>query len=308
MRAPSPVIPIRSENRSNVLPDLRALLTEMVDGDASDLHLKVPGRPMLRVGRELVSTRHERLMPRDVESYAEAIMRCAGVGPTRDEVRVAFGMEGLGRFRAHVGRQRGSHEVVIHRISTSPPALEELGDLGGMGRALDVGSGLVLVAGSRVRRAILAGGIRHLNEEVGGHVLSIEGPMGWLHRDSRAAVSQREVGIDVPSVADAIASCSWQDPDAVFCADLPTAADAEAALRLAEEGILVVAGIAVADPGEGVRAFVGRFPSTRESEIAARVADVLSGVAGVDRGGNAAWWPMEAEMREMMRAGVVSRW
>lgn len=308
MRALSPVVAIRPETRAHVLPDLRALLAEMVDGDASDLHLKVPGRPMLRVGRELVASRHERLMPRDVEAYAEMIAQHAGMPSLQGEVRVAFGMEGLGRFRAHVGKQRGSYEIVVHRISTSPPALDEMGEMAGLLRALEVGSGLVLVAGGRPRRALVAAAVRHLNESVGGHVVSIESPMEWLHRDCRAAVSQREIGIDVGSVAEAMASCAWQDPDAVFCAELPSVADAEAALRLAEEGVLVVAGIAVAEPGEAVRAFVGRFPQHREMELSARLADVLSGVAGVDRGGASQWWAMEEEQREMMRAGVVSRW
>jgi twitching motility protein PilT len=306
MRAISPLITLRSENRGAHMPDVRSLLAELVDSDASDLHLKVPGRPMLRVGKELVSTKHERLMPRDVEEYAAWVAHSAGI-ELRGEARVAFGIEGLGRFRAHVGKQRGSWEVVIHRVSTSPPSLDELGDLQGFGSALDVGSGLILVAGSRSRRAIIAGGIRHINERVGRRVVSIESPMGWLHRDSRASVSQREVGVDVASVADAFESCGWQDPDAVFVDDLPTANDVEAALRLAEEGVLVVAGIAITEPGEAVRAFVGRFPGQREAEVCARLSDVLVGVAGMDRSQAASWASIQMDQRELLRAGIVAR-
>ena len=306
MRANSPIISLRPENRGAHIPDVRALLAELVDSDASDLHLKVPGRPMLRIGKQLVSTKHERLMPRDVEEYAAWVAHASGAD-LGGELRVAFGIEGLGRFRAHVGKQRGSWEVVIHRVSTTPPALDDLGELEAFGKALECGSGLILVAGSRDRRALIAAGIRYLNERAGGRIVSIESPMGWLHRDSAASVSQREVGIDVPSVSDAFESCGWQDPDAVFVDDLPTAADVEAALRMAEEGIMVVAGIAVAEPGEAVRAFVGRLPSAREAEVCARMSDVLVGVAGMDRAQAASWVPLQADQRELLRAGIVAR-
>lgn len=306
MRAISPIINLRPETRGAHIPDIRALLAELVDSEGSDLHLKVPGRPMHRIGKQLVTTKHERLMPRDVEEYAAWVAHAAGV-ELAGELRVAFGMEGLGRFRAHVGKQRGSWEVVIHRVSTSPPALDDLGDLRGYANALEAGSGLILVAGSRDRRALLAAGIRHLNETAGGRIVSIESPMGWLHRDSAASVSQREVGIDVASVSDAFESCGWQDPDVVFVDDLPTAADVEAAMRMAEEGILVVAGIAVAEPGEAVRAFVGRLPSAREAEVCARMSDVLVGVAGMDRALQSAWTPLAEDQREMLRAGIVAR-
>jgi twitching motility protein PilT len=149
---------------------------------------------------------------------------------------------------------------------------------------------------------VLAALIRQYNQQVAGHLVSIEDPMEYLHRDARSSVTQREVGTDVGSMAEGLRAAGRLAPDAVFAGDVPDAECAELVLRLAEECLVVVAGVASPDGTEAVRAFIRRFPTSRHEEIASRIAGVLKGHVSAPRAGSASWQPVGDEERLELRA------
>lgn len=288
---------------------LTRLIEEMSQAGASDLHIKVPGRPQVRVDGALVPMPHDRLLPTHTYGFAQAVMELAGeaepFASVRD-ARVSFSLEGVGRFRAQVARQRGSFELVIHRIQLEAPRVSEFPGLEPVGESFTGTPGLFLVGGGRQRRGALAAVIREFNERHWGRLVSIEDPIDWLHRDARASVSQREVGTDVYTFHEGLVGAMRQDADAIVVSDVPTAEDAEVVLRAAEEGLFVFAGLPVAGADDAVLAFAGRFPAARDREIGSRVAGVLRGVIMVEADGSTHWRTIDGDHRAALRAGRLA--
>lgn len=306
MRAPAPGRP------PGPSPDARGLtqlIDEMCRAGATDLHIKVPGRPQVRVDGDLIPMPHERLLPPDTAGFAQAVLQLAGVYDSAAgvrESRLAFSIEGLGRFRAQVARQRGTFEIVIHRMESNAPRVEDFAGLEPIREVMQGPPGLVLIGGARKRRAVVAAIIREFNERAWGRLVSIEDPIDWLHQDARASISQREVGTDVASFHEGLRQALRQDADAVAVTDVPGIDDADAVLRAAEEGLHVFAGLPVGDAEDAVLAFVGRFAASREREIAARTASVLRGVVVVGFDGTVQWIGVGAGRRAAMRSGELS--
>lgn len=302
MRAPNGFM----ANRAGVME----LLDELVRGEGTDVHLKVPGRPLFRVNGQLVPTHHQRLLPADTMAVAQAVLEMSNeeipLATVRDH-RCAFGIEGVGRFRAQISRQRGSLAIVIHRVTLEPPQLQELGYFAELTSVIEQGHGLVLVAGGRRRHAVIAALIRHYNHAVYGHMVSVEDTMEYLHRDVRAGITQREVGTDCMSVQEGLASAMRQDPDAIAVSDLPEPMDAEMVLRAAEEGLLVICGVPMPDRGDAVRAFTRRFAAAREEEVTSRLGGVLSGTVVVPREGEARFSALDDGARGELCAGLLVR-
>jgi twitching motility protein PilT len=275
-------------NRAGVLQ----LLQELARANGTDLHLKVPGRPIFRIDEQLVSTHHERLLPEDLQQLAQALCELAndevGLAAVRER-RLAFGLEGIGRFRAQIVRQRGTFSVVVHRIATEARPLAEIGGSSGLqecvAHSLGGPGGLVLVGGTRRRLPAIASIVRHYNEHAPGHLVTVEDPVVCIHRDSRAAITQREIGLDVDSFRDGLLAARRLDADAIVVTDVMNADDGELVLRAAEEGLLVVAGLATPESAHPSETFRTRFPSGC-SDVGGRVRAVLRHelVATRDRG------------------------
>ncbi len=292
-------------------PDARGLIQlieEMAQAGATDLHLKVPGRPQVRIDGALIPMPHERLSAETTFGFARGVMELAGepepFASVRD-ARVAFAVPGLGRFRAQVARQRGTFELVLHKVCSDAPTLGDYPGLDPVVTALEGPPGLFLVGGGRHRRGVIAAIIRQFNENHWGRLVSIEDPVDWLHRDARAAISQREVGTDVYTFHEGLSGAMRQDADAIAVSDMPTPEDADAVLRAAEEGLHLFAGLPVGDASDAVMAFVGRFPAAREREVASRVASILRGVAVVNSSASVIWQDIDATRRDLLRAGQL---
>ncbi|MFZ5477265.1 MAG: ATPase, T2SS/T4P/T4SS family [Myxococcota bacterium] len=286
---------VRPEKLQTNRAGLVALLEDLVRAGGSDAHLKVPGRPQYRIDGRLVPTLHDPLAPADVFQLAHACLELAREETalaTVKDLRLTFGVEKLGRFSAQIWKQRGTFAIAIHRVAIDPPSLAQLGLGLDLGAAMQLGSGLVLVGGARGRHAVLAAMIRHYNAMVEGHLVSLEDPLEYLHKDHRACVSQREVGVDVPTFREGLAAAMRQDPDALVVSDLPEPSDAEMVLRAAEEGLMVVAAMAMPEGRDAVRAFCRKFPAHREDEIQDRLQAVMRGVVFVPRSGSAGFIAM----------------
>jgi twitching motility protein PilT len=258
-----------------------SLLNDSLKAEATDILLKVPGRPMFRSSGRLIPTPYPELSPADTLRAAQELlglgMKEAPLAQIR-EMEFSFGVARLGRFRVHLYRQRGSIAIAIHRMALSPPSLQDLNAPELVSRLAWRQPGLVLVTGSRGRLGLLAALTDAYNRGYPGHLVSIEDPMEYLHRDIRASISQRELSVDTDSFRSGLAAARREDPDAVVVHDLPDAESAEQALRLAESGCRVIASISGCRMAEVTRWYARMFPEYRENEICVRLSDMLTAV------------------------------
>lgn len=267
---------------------LKDLLREAREAEATDIHLKTPSRPRFRIGGALVQTPHATLRPADTLRIVQAILHLAGREvplATVSDLQVGFGVHMEGRFRAHIYRQRGSLGLVIHRMALTPPQLDALGADADL--ATDVwagGGGLVLVPGGSDRLDVLAALAHAYNQLKPGSLFTIEEPLEYLHKDARAVISQREVGVDVPTVAAGLESALRTDCDALIATDVPDAASVETALLMAEDGRALAVGLAGATPENAATMMARHFPLDRRVEVEDRIGRCLRGV--IERDGD----------------------
>lgn len=267
---------------------LNRLLREAREASGTDIHLKTPSRPRFRIEGQLVQTAHPALRPEDTQRLCQAVLDLAARElplASVSDLQVGFGLQKEGRFRAHIYRQRGSLGMVIHRMALTPPRLEDLGAPEGLAAAAWGAGGLLLVTGRTDRLQSLAALADAYNQLRAGSLFMIEEPLEYLHRDARAVISQREVGVDVPSVAEGLRSALQADCDALITTDIPDLVSAEAVLRMAEDGRPVVAGLAGATPDAAAALLARRFPRDRRDEVEDRIGRCLTGVLHRDRGG-----------------------
>ena len=279
------------------------LLKQARDCDATDLHLKVPARPSLRVEGELVAVAGDKLSPTDTKAAVQSLMDLAGVEfplARCQEHEFAFGVRGIGRFRVSLFRQRGSLGVVVHRMATEVPTLQALGVPAEYGE-LPHRPGLTLLSGTR-RRELLGGLVDALNTSEGSHLVVLEDSLEFLHSDRRAAISQREVGIDTASWCVGIRTAMRHDPDLIAVGDVPDPETAACVLGAVESGHRVVASVPSRGPEEAIGWLVRLFGSEREAEASARVAEALE--LSMTLGEDFSCVEMSDQVRECIRVGA----
>lgn len=222
------------------------ILRESTEAGAEEIHFKVPNRPLMRMPHgSLVPTRMESLSPSDVKAAVFALCALGHI-----EIPVArisdhefsFGINKLGRFRAFIYRQRGSLGAVVRRVNTRVPSLTALG-LDAAVEPLIGRRGLVLIAGDQ-RNEALHSLVEGYNATERSHVVVLETPLTYLHRDAMSAISHREVGTDVPDFATGVSQAIRLGVDLLALGDIDTASTAEQALVASERGIPVIAAVA----------------------------------------------------------------
>ncbi len=263
------------------------LMREARRAGATDIHLKVPGRPRLRVGGRLIETPYPQLQPSDTQAAARALLELAGQERATDvaqELEFGVGVVDVGRFRVHLYKQRGTIGLVLHRIALSPPTMGDLGVHEEMCRTVLDGPGLVLVTACPNRVPMLALLTQRSNPTNSGHVISLEEPLEYLFRDTKAAISQREVGVDTESFSRGLAAAEREDPDIIVLHDIPDFETAERAIRFAEGGRMVLAGVACAPMHRAESWLATLFPPRRERELQTRLSSCLRMVVGEHSG------------------------
>src|SRR5437879_12177247 len=181
--------------------NLRALLEEMIERDASDLHLVAGERPKMRVDGDIVNSPSEEVMtPKDTLSLAYSVLteNQKKRFETESELDFSFGIQNLARFRGNVFKQRGCVSVVIRQIPFSVKTFQELGLPGVVAQLADRPRGLVLVRGptGSAKSQTLAATIAKFTQALKGHIITVEDPIEFIHRHQACIVNQREVGTD----------------------------------------------------------------------------------------------------------------
>jgi twitching motility protein PilT len=263
--------------------ELNEILQVALRGGASDIHLKAGLPPMFRVDGSLVPLKDgKRLPPEEVARMAFGIMNefQKDKFKTTNEVDLAYGVPGLGRFRVNVFQQRGTIGAVLRVIPFKvmsikelllPPALEKI--------SLEE-RGLILVTGTTGsgKSTTLASMIDHINANDTNHIMTIEDPIEFLIRDKRSIVNQREVGVDTMSFSQALKSALRQDPDVILVGEMRDQETIETALTAAETGHLVMSTLHTLDATETINRIISAFPPHQQKQIRLQLGAVLKAV------------------------------
>ena len=263
--------------------NLRALLEEMIEKDASDLHLVAGERPKVRVDGDIVSASSEEVLtPKDTLSLAYSVLteNQKKRFETENELDFSFGIQNLARFRGNVFKQRGCVSVVIRQIPFSVKTFQELGLPQVVAQLANRPRGLVLVTGptGSGKSTTLAAMIDKINKELKGHIITVEDPIEFIHRHQSCIVNQREVGTDTNSFQAALKYALRQDPDVVLVGEMRDLETIQAALTIAETGHLAFATLHTNSAAESINRIIDVFPSHQQSQVRAQLAFVLEGV------------------------------
>jgi twitching motility protein PilT len=263
--------------------NLRALLEEMIEKEASDLHITAGERPKLRIDGEITDTSApEVLTPKDTLQLAYSVLteNQKKRFETEDELDFSFGIQNLARFRGNVFKQRGCVAVVIRMIPFNVRTFQDLGLPPVIARLSEKPRGLVLVTGptGSGKSTTLAAVVDKINRERKGHILTVEDPIEFIHRHQGCIVNQREVGTDTKSFASALKYALREDPDVILVGELRDLETISAALTIAETGHLALATLHTNSAAESINRIIDVFPSNQQSQVRAQLAFVLEGV------------------------------
>jgi twitching motility protein PilT len=260
--------------------DINELLKIAVVSGASDLHLKVGSYPMMRVnGVLVVSSEAKRLDRADTEAMASVLFSPEHLEKFRDsqELDLAYSVGGLGRFRCNVFQQRGTIGIVLRVIPVKVMNLDELGLPQVLKKIAQEERGLVLVTGTTGsgKSTTLAAMIDHINSMRSCHIMTVEDPIEYLHRDYQSIVNQREVAVDTRSFSQARRSALRQDPDVILVGEMRDFETVETALLAAETGHLVFSTLHTVDATETVNRIISVFPPHQQRQVRIQLASVL---------------------------------
>jgi twitching motility protein PilT len=263
--------------------NLRALLEEMLERGASDLHITAGERPKIRVDGKLTNgTVEEALTPRQCQQLAYSILTDEQKKrfEQNDELDFSFGVENLSRFRGNVFRQRGNVAMALRAIPFEIHGFEELGLPPQVKKFAELPRGLVLVTGptGSGKSTTLAAMVDKVNRERRGHIVTIEDPIEFVHRHKNCIVNQREVGSDTNSFTDALKYVLRQDPDVILIGEMRDLETIQAALTIAETGHLAFATLHTNSTAETINRIIDVFPSHQQQQVRAQLAFVLEGV------------------------------
>jgi twitching motility protein PilT len=259
------------------------LLRIAVEAGASDLHLKVGSYPMLRVRGALVPANEEkRLDHEDLVAMSAAVMSASQRQRFKEsqEVDLAYGVPGLGRFRCNIFQQRGTVGLVLRVIPTHIRGFDELGLPQVLKTIAEEERGLVLVTGTTGsgKSTTLAAIIDHINRTRCTHVVTVEDPIEFLHRDQKSIINQREVAVDTRSFAQALRSALRQDPDVILVGEMRDFETIETGLLAAETGHLVFSTLHTLDATETINRMIAVFPPHQQKQVRLQLASVLKAV------------------------------
>ena len=262
---------------------VRSLLEEMIERDASDLHLTAGDRPKLRVDGDLVNANVDHvLMPKDTLQLTYSILTESQKKrfEQEDELDFSFGIQNLARFRGNAYRQRGCVALAIRLIPFNILTFEELGLPPILRKLSERPRGLVLVTGptGSGKSTTLAAMVDHINKTRKGHIITIEEPIEFIHRHQGCMINQREVGSDTQSFANALKYCLRQDPDVILIGEMRDLETISMTLTAAETGHLCLATLHTNSAAESINRIIDVFPSHQQAQVRAQLSFVLEGV------------------------------
>ena len=258
------------------------LLRRTVEAEASDLHLKSGTPPTVRVHGRLQQLGEEEMTAEELEACLAEIASAEqqGAFAAEKELDFSYVAEGLARFRVNVSRQRGSIAMAFRLIREEAPTPEELGLPEVCAELVLKPRGLILVTGPTGcgKSTTLAAMIDYLNEREERHIVTIEDPIEFLHRNKRSMISQRELGGDTLSFGAALRHVLRQDPDVILVGEMRDLETMAAAVTAAETGHLVLATLHTPSAPQTIDRIIDSFPAHQQQQIRVQLSTVLEAV------------------------------
>jgi twitching motility protein PilT len=263
--------------------DVDTALKAVIALEASDLHLKVPARPTIRLHGTLQPLEGtEPLTPEDTEEILHHMLSEDKLEEFKaeNEVDFAYSLAGLGRFRVNAFLQRGSVSLVCRAIPAEIKSIEELLLPPVLSEIADEERGIILLTGTTGsgKSTTLAAMIDQINGRHAKHIVTIEDPVEYLHRDKTSIINQREVGDDTATFGRALKRVLRQDPDVILIGEMRDEETVSTALSAAETGHLVLSTIHTVDAAESVNRIIDFFPIEEQKQVRAMLAGTLKGV------------------------------
>ena len=263
--------------------NLRVLLEEMIERDASDLHITAGERAKMRIDGEITNSKNEyALSPKDTLQIAYSVLteQQKKRFEMEDELDFSFGIQNLARFRGNVFKQRGCVSMVMRQIPITIKTFADLKLPPIIAKMAEKPRGLVLVTGptGSGKSTTLAAMIDKINRERKGHIITVEDPIEFIHKHQNCIINQREVGTDTKSFANALKYALREDPDTVLIGEMRDLETIHAALTIAETGHLAFATLHTNSAAEAINRIIDVFPSHQQSQVRTQLAFVLEGI------------------------------
>jgi twitching motility protein PilT len=250
---------------------------------ASDIHIKAGLPPIYRIDGALRPyPKAPRISPEEAQQMAFSVMsegQRARFETTR-EIDLSYGVPGLGRFRINVFSQRGSISMVCRAIPFDIKGMDELMLPPVLKKLAEEKRGLILVTGATGsgKSTTLAAMIDYINANQQSHIVTIEDPIEYLHRDKKCIINQREVGFDTEGFGIALKSALRQDPDVILVGEMRDMETIETAMTAAETGHLVLSTLHTIDATETINRIIGTFPPHQQRQIRLQLTSVIKGI------------------------------
>ncbi|MGH7709868.1 MAG: type IV pilus twitching motility protein PilT, partial [Gemmatimonadaceae bacterium] len=262
--------------------NFKAILQQMVQLNASDLHLKVGRPPTLRVNGDLSPLPLAALRPDDMSTLAKELMTPKQVKEFTEfrESDFATGVPGIGRFRVNAYQQRGTIAFAIRTIPHQAKSLRELNLPPVIEDIALLPRGLVLVTGitGSGKSTSLASMLHHVNERRFANIITIEDPIEFLHRDIKCHINQREIGTDTGSFAQALRRVLRQDPDVILIGEIRDLDTLDTALKAADTGHLVFSTLHTTDTTQTINRVLSFYPPHQQNEVRYALSSALAAV------------------------------
>ncbi len=262
---------------------MEKIIKAAVDRGASDIHIKAGDVFRARINGRLVPLTKQRLTPEQTRAIAARLIPSESDRQRIDAIHdydCSWGMPGVGRFRVNVLRQRSSFMIVMRVVPFDVPSIEALNLPSSLARIVESDRGLILVAGvsGSGKSSTVAALVNHINQHQHRHILTLESPIEFLHRDLNSSITQREVGVDTPDFRTGLQAALRQDPDVIVIGDLRDAETIDTAIKAAETGRLVVSTVSTPDIPTTVQRLVSTFPSEEQAIALLRLSDALQAI------------------------------
>jgi twitching motility protein PilT len=259
------------------------LLQMAMSFGASDLHLRAGSYPVIRVNGELRPVSGvNRLQQDETLEMAFSMMSNRQKMHFKEtyEIDIGYGVSGLGRFRVNIFQQRNSIGIVARVISDHIRSFSELGLPPILSKIAEENRGLILVTGTTGsgKSTTLAGMVDYINQQRNSHIVTIEDPIEFLHKDKKSFITQREVDVDTRSFAEALRGSLRQDPDVILVGEMRDLETIETALVAAETGHLVLSTLHTLDASETLSRIITAFPPYQQKSIRIQLSGLLKAV------------------------------
>jgi len=259
------------------------LLAAAMKNSASDIHFKAGSSPIFRMNGEMREVKAPKLRPEDTRDIA---MHLIGNDERRKDIDnlldhdSSYVLDGVGRFRVNIFRQKGSLAIVMRLIPLEVPDFDALGLPKVLEKLAGQERGMVLVTGvtGSGKSSTLAAMIKHINAAKRKHILTIEDPIEFVHNDMKSSISQREIGMDTSNFAESLRRALRQDPDVILVGEMRDYETVDIALKAAETGHLVFATVHTTDAPRTINRLVGVFPADEQGLVRMRLAESLRGI------------------------------